>query len=280
MFVRYSFGTLGGFFCLLFSCVSLQAQEIGLELYSLRDQFAKDVPATMAKVKSMGFKEVEVAGTYGLEFPDFIRILAQNQLTVISYGGDYEKLKTFPQTLADEARSYGAKYVAVFWIPHDPSGFTAEDVDKAAEVFNAAGKVIARQGMMLTYHPHGYEFKPYKDGTLFDYMVEKFDQRFVNFEMDVFWVKQAGQNPVALLKKYPTRFLLMHLKDRKKGTKNSDNGEASVESNVVLGNGDVGIAEIMKEAKQIGIKHFFIEDESSRSEQQIPKSLKYLQSLR
>jgi sugar phosphate isomerase/epimerase len=98
--------------------------------------------------------------------------------------------------------------------------------------------------------------------------------------MDVFWVKHPGQDPVALLKKYPKRFLLMHLKDRKPGTPGNQNGHADVETNVVLGQGDVGIAEVMKAAKKAGVKHYFIEDESSRSVQQIPQSLAYLRSLK
>ena len=97
--------------------------------------------------------------------------------------------------------------------------------------------------------------------------------------MDVFWVKHPGQDPVALLKKYPKRFVLMHLKDRKPGTEGNQNGEADVETNVVLGKGDVGIAEIMREAKKAGVKHYFIEDESSHSVEQIPQSLEYLKSL-
>jgi sugar phosphate isomerase/epimerase len=256
------------------------AQEIGLQLHSFRDLFAKDVPGTMAKVRKMGIKEVELYGTYGLEFPDFIKILAQNEISVVSYGGQFDKLKNFPQTLADEARSYGAKYVVIFSIPFEGDSFTAEDVDKAAAVFNAAGKIIARNGLMLCYHPHGYEFKPYKDGTLFDYMVQKFDSRFVQFEMDVFWVKQAGQDPLALLKKYPNRFVLMHVKDRKKGTKNTDNGKADVESNVVLGTGDVGIVEVVREARKLGIQYLFIEDESSKAEEQVLKSIRFLRTVR
>jgi sugar phosphate isomerase/epimerase len=259
MSFSYCFGRFQILVLLIFSLwQSVAGQEIGLELYSLRDQFAKDVPGTMAKVKQMGIKEVELAGTYGLQFPEFIKILAQNELTVVSYGGDFEKLKDFPQSVADEARAYGAKYVTCFWIPHDDGNFTAEDVDRAAVVFNAAGKIIAGNGMLLCYHPHGYEFQPYKDGTLFDYMIEKFDSRYVQFEMDVFWIKQAGQDPVAILKKYANRFVLMHLKDRKRGTQNTTDGHADVETNVELGSGDVGIAEIMKEAKRIGIQHFFI----------------------
>jgi sugar phosphate isomerase/epimerase len=256
------------------------AQEIGLQLYSLRNQFAQDVPGTMDKVRRMGIKEVEMFGTYGLSFPQFIKILAENEITVMSYGCEFNKLKNFPQTLADEARAYGAEYVVCFWIPHDGDNFTAADVDRAAEVFNKAGKIIANSGQLLCYHPHGYEFRPYKDGTLFDYMVEKFDQRYVQFEMDVFWIKQTGQDPLALLKKYSNRFVLMHMKDRRLGTPNSDNGEADVETNVVLGTGDVGIAEIFREAKRLGIQHVFVEDESSQAAEQIPKSLKFLRTQR
>ncbi len=255
------------------------AQEIGLELYSLRNQFAKDVGGTMAKVKQMGIKEIELSGTYGLAFPEFIKIIAENELTVVSYGADFAKLRDFPQALADEARSYGAKYVVCFWIPHSGNTFTAADVDSAAVVFNRAGQIMAQNGMLLCYHPHGYEFQPLNDGTVFDYLIDKFDTRFVQLEMDVFWIKQGGQDPLALLKKYASRWVLMHLKDRKPGTPNSSDGHADDETNVVLGDGDVGIAEIMKEAKRLGIQHYFIEDESSLSEEQIPKSLAYLKGL-
>lgn len=268
------------FFFVFLAIQSVTAQEIGLELYSLRDQFEKDVAGTMDKVRRMGFKKVEITSTYGLSFPEFIKILAKNEITVTSYGGEFDKLKSFPQKLADEARAYGAKYIVCFWIPHDDNSFTAADVDKAAEVFNTAGQIIANSGMLLCYHPHGYEFMPYKDGTLFDYMVEKFDSRFIQFEMDVFWIKQCGQDPLALLKKYSSRFVLLHLKDRKVGSQNSDDGKADVETNVVLGTGDVGIADIVREAKELGIQYFFIEDESSRAEEQIPKSAKFIRSVR
>jgi sugar phosphate isomerase/epimerase len=90
-------------------------------------------------------------------------------------------------------------------------------------------------------------------------------------------VRHPGQDPVALLKKYPDRFLMMHLKDRKPGTPNTPDGHADVESNVVLGSGDVGIAEIMANATYV--KHFFIEDESSRVMEQVPQSLAYLKGF-
>ncbi|MFD0999929.1 sugar phosphate isomerase/epimerase family protein [Ohtaekwangia kribbensis] len=265
---------------LVLASLSSFAQEIGLQLYSLRNQFAKDVPGTMAKIRSFGIKEIEIGDTYGLSFPEFIKLIAQNQLQVVSYGTDFERLMNFPQSVADDARAYGAKFVVCYWIPHKGDTLTLEDINKAAAVFNKAGKVLAQNGLLLCYHPHGYEFQPHEKGTLFDYMVDTFDARYVYLQMDVFWIKQAGQDPVALLKRYANRWIMLHLKDRKPGTPGSKNGRVDVETNVILGQGDVGIDAIMRTAKSIGIKHYFIEDESSRSEEQIPASLRYLKSLK
>jgi sugar phosphate isomerase/epimerase len=166
------------------------------------------------------------------------------------------------------------------WIPHNGTDFTLADTENAISVFEKAGKVLAEAGLSLCYHPHGYEFRPHGDGTLFDLMVKKLNPAYVNFEMDVFWVKHPGQDPVALLKKYPNRFPLMHLKDRKPGTEGNQFGTADDETNIVLGTGDVGIAAIMKEARRLGVKHFFIEDESVHAVNQIPQSLNFLKSLK
>jgi NAD(P)-dependent dehydrogenase (short-subunit alcohol dehydrogenase family) len=96
----------------------------------------------------------------------------------------------------------------------------------------------------------------------------------------VYWAKQGCADPVALLKKYPNRFLLMHLKDREHGTQCNDTGRADEETNVVLGKGDVNIKAIMKAAKKTAVKHYFIEDESTRVMTQLPLSLQFLKSLR
>lgn len=255
------------------------AQDIGLALYSLRHQLEKEPATAMAKVKQMGFREVELSGNYGMEFPQLIKLLAENRLNVVSYGADFNRLRDFPQSVADEARSYGARFVVCYWIPHRADSFKLADADEAAFVFNKAGAIMARNGLMLAYHPHGYEFNKHGEGTIFDHLVQQLDVRVVQLQMDVFWIKQAGQEPVALLKKYHNRWISMHLKDRQPGTPDSSDGKADDESNVTLGQGDVGIADLMKEAKRYGIQHFFIEDESSRSEEQIPKSLEFLKSL-
>jgi len=258
----------------------LCAQEIGLQLYSLRNQFKTDVPGTLARIKSWNIKEIEGGGTYGLPMDEYKKLLAQNNLKMVSVGADFNQLAKDPQAAIDEAKAFGAKYIMCAWVPHNGDDFTIDDIKKAIDVFNTAGKLIAENGLSFCYHPHGYEFRPYENGTLFDYLVKQTNPLYVNFEMDVFWVKQPGQDPVALLEKYPKRFLMLHLKDRKPGTPDSQNGRADDETNVVLGQGDVNIGAVMKAAKKIGIKHYFIEDESPRSVQQIPQSLAYLKQLK
>ena len=256
------------------------AQEYGLQLYSMRDQFKKDVPGTLKKISQWNIREIEGGGTYGLPLEEYKKMLADNKLVMVSVGVDYNLLKTNPQAAVDEAKKFNAKYVMCAWIPHDGNKFDITNIKEAAEVFNTAGKKLKENGISLCYHPHGYEFRPYEGGTLFDYLVKNTNPEYINFEMDVFWVKHPGEDPVALLKKYPNRFPLLHLKDRKPGTEGNQNGNADVETNVVLGTGDVGIAEIIRTAREIGVKHYFIEDESSRCEEQIPESLKYLKSIK
>jgi len=265
---------------LLVSSNLLVAQtEIGLQLYTFRNQIPKDIPGMLEKISKMGIRELEGGGTYGLPVDSFKALLKKNNLRIVSVGAGFNNLDSNVQAAIDQAKTFNASYVTCTWIPHQ-GDFTIDHAKKAVEVFNKAGKTLKENGISLVYHPHGYEFRPYEGSTLFDYLVKNMNPAYANFEMDVFWIKHPGQDPVGLLKKYPNRFLLMHLKDRKPGTPGNHDGKADVESNVVLGSGDVGISEIMREAPKAGVKHYFIEDESSRSEQQVPESLAFLKTLR
>jgi sugar phosphate isomerase/epimerase len=253
--------------------------EIGLQLYSLRNEFKADVPGTIDKIQEMGITLIEGGDTYGYSVEDFKQILDEHGLKMVSIGVGFETLTDDLQSAVDLAKSFGAGFVMCPWIPHPGDTFELEHAQRAVDVFNEAGKKFSENGLSFCYHLHGYEFRPYEDGTLFDYIVQNTNPAYVNFEMDVFWVKQPGQDPVALLRKYPDRFHMLHLKDRKHGTPDSQDGHAPNETNVVLGTGDVGIAEIMEQAKRNGVKYYFIEDESPDALTQIPKSLEYLKGL-
>jgi sugar phosphate isomerase/epimerase len=180
---------------LSFSLQFVQAQEIGLQLYSLRNQFKTDVPGTLAKIKSWGIKEIEGGGTYGLSMDEYKKLLAQNRLKMVSIGAGFDKLANDPQSVADEAKAFGARYVMCAWVPHEGDDFTMKTLKKPSPFLTVLASCCTKQGISFVYHPHGYEFRPYEDGTMFDYMVKNTDKRYVNFEMDVFWVKHPWPGP-------------------------------------------------------------------------------------
>lgn len=253
--------------------------EIGLQLYSLRNHLPKNVPTMLDRIKAMGIRELEGGDTYGYTLADFQKLLAERQMKMVAIGADFDQLDKDPAQVVAQARAWNVSYVVCYWIPHHGDDFTLNDMNRAILVFSKAGEHLRKAGITLCYHPHGFEFRPHGSGTLFDHLATSVPATFLNFEMDVFWVKHPGQDPVALLKKYPNRFELMHLKDRQKGTEGNQTGHADEETNVVLGTGDVGIAAIMETAVKAGTKYFFIEDESSRVLEQIPASISYLRSL-
>jgi sugar phosphate isomerase/epimerase len=228
----------------------------------------------------MGIQALEGGGTYNLPREEYKRLLQQNNLRIVSFGAGFQDLQNDPAAVAEKAKFFGAKYVMCSWVPHNGDEFTIADTKKAVDVFNKAGKVMKEAGLQFMYHAHGYEFQPYENGTFFDYMLRHMDPQFANFQMDVFWFKISGQDPAAWLKKHPKRFLSLHLKDRQHGTPDNLIAKADVETNVTLGAGDVNIAAVMKAAKKAGIKYAFIEDESSRSMEQVPQSLAYLKRLK
>lgn len=258
----------------------LHAQQLGLELYSFRNQFAKDVPGTLDLIKNMGFTVVEGGGSYGMPLAEFAAALKERGISVVSIGADYNELQNNLDSVILKAKTYGAKYVVCFWIPHNGNQFSIEEIRNAIQVFNTAGKTLSENGLQFCYHPHGYEFRPYNKGTLFDELIAGLNPAYANFEMDVYWIKHPGQDPVALLKKYPNRFKLLHLKDRQKGTPGNQDAAADVETNVVLGTGDVDIAGVIRQARKNRIEYMFIEDESSRSVEQVPKSAAFVKTIR
>ena len=253
------------------------AQEFGLQLYSLRDQFKTDVEGSLAQIRDWGITYIEGGGTYGYTREEFLALLEKYGLKTASIGASFEELEKDPAALIESAKAFGATYVMCAWVPHKGDQFGEAETRKAIEVFNAAGKVLADAGITLAYHAHGYEFRPYEGGTLFDLMAR--EAKHYKFEMDVYWVQHGGADPLALLNRYPDKFALFHLKDMEKGVQGNDTGHEDVETNVVLGTGQIDIAGLVKRGAELGIRYMFIEDESSRVVEQVPQSLKYLRSL-
>jgi len=250
---------------------------IGLELYSLRAEFAATgVEATLDKVKGFGIKYVELAGTYTLPPEKFKALLNERGLIAVSAHFPYARYKNEPAVVAAEAKALGLEYAGVGWADHtDP--WDEKQVRETIEVFNKAGEEMAKQGVKFFYHLHGFEFRPYKDGTLADLLISETNKDNVFYQMDVLWIFFAGQDPAKLLEKYSGRWVSMHLKDLKKGVATGDlTGHTDVANNVVLGTGQVDWPKTLAAAKRAGLAYYFIEDESSDAAMQIPLTLKYL----
>ena len=252
---------------------------VGLQLYSLREQFPKDVPGTMDLVHKVGIDDVEAAGFYGLSAGQFRRELDAHHLHASGAHFQWDQFSNGIDGIIRDCKTLGCEYVTMPWIPHQGE-FTAQSARDAAAKFNEWGKKCHEAGLHFTYHPHGYEFRPYEGGTVFDVLAKETDPEDVNFELDIFWAYDGGADPVKLMEKYPNRFPQMHLKDMDKQVKTPNyTGSENTDNDVALGKGQIDIPAILKQAVKIGVKHYYIEDESSRSVRQIPQSIEDVRSL-
>jgi sugar phosphate isomerase/epimerase len=252
----------------------------GVQTYTFRNSFPKGNSSTLDAIKTLGFTEIEGNNPKGMTPEEFKKACDERGFTIPSTGGDYAELVKDPMPAIKKAKIYGSKYIMCAWIPHTKGAFSLENAKKAVTDFNAIGKVMAENGLTFCYHAHGYEFQKYGDGTLLDYIIQNTNPKYVSFEMDVLWITHGGGDPVALLNKYGNRWKLMHVKDLKKGIVGDGTGGTPAENDVPVGEGQANWQQIIKIAKQIGIKHFFIEDESNKEFENIPKSMAYLQSLK
>jgi len=256
-------------------------KEAGLQLYSLRAQFKEDgVPKTLDRVKAFGITEVELAGTYDVKPAEFLAELQKRNIKAVSAHFPYKRWKYDLDNVVREAVELGLTYAGCAWIDHK-GDFTEAACREAAATFNKAGAALAKHGIKCFYHTHGYEFQPFGGGTLFDLLVKETDPATVGFQMDIMWVVFPGQDPVKLLEKYPNRWVLMHLKDLKKGVATGAlTGHTDLVNDVTLGTGQMNWPAIFTAAQKTAIKYYFIEDESPTSVEQIPQSLKYLKTLK
>ncbi len=251
---------------------------LGLQLYSLRNQFKlKGVPRTLDSVKDFGIKYAELAGTYDMEPEKFIAELESRGIKAVSAHFPYTAYKIDPDSVARQAKALGLTYAGCAWADHVKPLNEAQARDIIA-TFNKAGEALAKVGITFFYHFHGFEFQPYKDGeTLADLIIKETNPDQVKFEMDVLWVVFPGHDPVKLLEKYPNRWELMHLKDLRKGIALGElTGKTDVANDVTLGTGQMDWPAILAAAKKVGVKYYFIEDESPTSEAQIPSSISFL----
>ena len=230
-------------------------QKFGVQLYSFRDEMAKDALSTLKQIAAIGIKEIESARStkghyYGLSPQDMKK--ACEDLGMSLKSGHVALDDNFQQTM-EEAVASGQPYLICSSMPS--RGQTVNNYKKVAEAFNKAGEDCKKLGLKFGYHNHEYEFESDNGEVLYDVLMDHTDPELVHMELDLGWVIVAGKSPLDYFKKYPGRFPLWHLKDMDMAKKESTE----------FGKGALDIKTMMQNQEASGVKHIFIEQEEYAS---------------
>ncbi len=249
---------------------------IGLQLYSLRDTITKDPKGVLQKVASFGYKELETfayrdSKIFGMPFADFGAYVKDLGMKVVSghYGLDIVKSDAWEKAVTD-AKAIGQDYLVVPWL-QESDRKNIDDFKRVCETLNKASEVVKKNGLKFGYHNHAFEFEKMDGQIPFDVMLAELDPK-IGMEMDIFWVVNAGYDPISYFEKYPGRFDQWHVKDMDKNDrmKNAD-----------VGTGTIDWKAIFAKAKKSGMKHFYVEQESYPGApiDSIENCIKYLKTI-
>ena len=242
-----------------------------MQLYTLREMAAKDLPRTLAAVARAGYKEVEFAGYHGHPAPSIRSMLDDNGLVATASHVSIDDLARVGEVVMEDAVTLGQKYVAVAWI--DAKDRTEEGYRRIAQRFNEFGLLARGENLTFAYHNHAYEFAPLAGGRSgYEILLDEVDPLNLVLEADVFWMQRAQQDPLAWFARYPGRFHMMHLKDM---------GRPPKKEMLDVGSGTTNWPAVIAAGKRAGVKHFFVEhDEPKDPVASITSSYRYLRSLK
>ena len=219
----------------------------GIQLYTVRESMASDVPGTLQAIAGIGYKEVEFAG-YGDHSPQQVRGLLDGLgLNSPSSHVLANTIRDEPLPLIEAATAIGNDYLTVAWL-HPDDRQSIDDYKRWADSFNRAGELCRESGIRLAYHNHEFELLPIDGELPFDILLSQTDPSLVHFELDMYWVRKAGQDVVSVLNKAPGRFTMAHIKDMDEQGDFADVGTGVIDFESILGN----------EAAS-GLRHLFVE---------------------
>lgn len=261
---------------------------VALQFYTVRDHAEKDFFGTLAKVREIGYEYVELAGTFGLSAKEIKEGCDKIGIKAISaHVGLDELLK---ESTLDDYKTIGCKYVAVPYLGEGRPG-SAEFGD-TLEKIRTAGKMCAEKGLVLLYHNHDFEFVKMPDGSYgLDYMYSHVPAEWLQTELDVCWVKVAGEDPSAYVRKYAGRAPVVHLKDyvgeKTEGMYNLiGQAETAKETKKFefrpVGSGCQDFKSIVKAAEESGAKYVVVEQDNTYdldSLEAAKRSFEYLKTL-
>ncbi len=255
---------------------------IGLQIYTVRREWARDPLGTLEAVARIGYREVELIDVEKTPAASLRRWLRQTRLRAVGGHFGYGHTAAHWQRIADLARRVGLRYVVCpFANAADAAGW-----QKIAASFNLAGRICQRAGLQFAYHNHLQEFRPVGNTTGYAILAAHTDPRLVQLEMDVFWLTYAGQDPIAYFHRYPGRYTLLHVKDMKKRLGYRWNPRQfpprGRDPFTEAGRGRIDWRAIFAHARLAGVRHIFVEQDQTRRPplQAAAISYDYLRRLR
>ena len=279
------------------SYLSKLLPEVGIQLFSIPLLLNKDFEKSISMISDMGYRYVEffgpyyfssqsakdsikdypfppsnnpISGFYGNKGSQVKNILSDYNLKSPSLHTDLVTLENHMGRLANAALECGAQYVVLPAIPPDQRT-NMDDYKRITDRFNIIGLEAKKEGISFAYHNHGYGFTKKEGLVPTEYVFDNTDSDLVFLQMDIFWTLAAGQDPIRLLNKYSNRYKLMHLKDMKENILFDGDGE-SFDQWITLfpnmtscGKGIADIKGIINKAKDVGVKHFFVEQDMAQN---------------
>lgn len=259
-------------------------KEIGIQLYTLRNQIDKDVKATLQSVADAGYQQVELYG-----FPDCQPMIDAAQAAGLAIHSthfawnsvvnpDDKGVPPFSEII-DKANQAGLKHLVIPYL-EDRNRKSLDDYRQLAERCNKAAEQCKQAGIQLAYHNHAFEFKPMKDGkTGYEVLIEEFSPD-MHFEVDVFWIKVGGKDPVDMIRRLKGRVSQLHLKDLNSSIATPNYGGIPNEAFEELGDGVIPVEPIIDAAAEAGVKICHVEqDQSPDPLASIRQSMDHLRSL-
>ncbi|MEP6744416.1 MAG: sugar phosphate isomerase/epimerase [Gemmatimonadota bacterium] len=243
---------------------------LGVQLYTVRDSMQRDVEGTLARVRSIGYREVEFAGYFGRTPAQIKAALGSNGLDAPSVHVGLDALTTRFEDTLEAAVQIGHRWLTLAWI--DSKDRSADGYDRIADQLNASGALAARSGIRIAYHTHDYVFTPWRDGTVpLHRFMTRLDPHLIDIELDCYWAVVGGSDPRLWFDRFPGRFPMVHVKDA---------GPAPGFVMADVGAGTMDWRHIFALRHRAGIKHYFIEhDEPVEPWSSITAGYRYLSSL-
>lgn len=221
----------------------------GIQLYSVRGEMERDFEGTLARLASIGYREVEFAGYFGRTPQEVKAILDRHRLAAPSGHVPLEIVRQDWSRALDTASVIGHRYVVVPYLSEEDRR-TLDDYKRVATEFNQLGQDAKKAGIRFAYHNHDFEFVPLGGRIPYDVLLAETDPASVALELDLFWITKGGQNPLTYFARHPGRFELVHVKDSSGPPEHRQ---------VTVGQGVIDYRRILARAKQAGIRHAFVE---------------------